>query len=212
MSIERAKAYVEKWAPFFGLVEYHLHYYPVDIFPLSGPEDKTPFAASYYDMESMFGTLWVPTDEVWPDDTLELLVLHELAHFLVWDADEEIPPARLEAFCDRVARLAKGDFATAWPEEVRAIREGMSYRHYQEDGPSTKLDRRKWLPVVTDGLPERERDVITMLYWEGLSLREAGERLGLNYETVRRVRDLALGRMARYFDILEGGRSGTEAH
>lgn len=68
---------------------------------------------------------------------------------------------------------------------------------------SLTFDPRPWLPVLLDGLPEREGAVITALFYEGLSLRQVAISVGVSQTHVRRLRDQALERLRSYFDAIE---------
>ncbi|MFA5937380.1 MAG: sigma-70 family RNA polymerase sigma factor [Candidatus Paceibacterota bacterium] len=53
---------------------------------------------------------------------------------------------------------------------------------------------------VVDALPPKERDVLTALYWEGLSLNEVGRQLGKSPRQVGRIRDRAFRKMRGLVD------------
>lgn len=202
MSIERGTWLVRHWAPRFGLGEYVLTV-------VEHVENDESSAESYYEPNEQWGKIWVPADELYDFNTQELLILHELAHSLFWGDEEHNASYRTELNCDRVARLARPD--SLWIEQAREKRLGSAY--YTEKSTVTKLDRHKWLSVVTDGLPAAERGIITMLYFEGLSLREVGLELGLTRMAVSRLRDRALRRIGEYYGALDGtfGAEDSEA-
>ena len=52
-------------------------------------------------------------------------------------------------------------------------------------------------------LPERERKLVRLHYWEDLSLAEAGEKLGLSRSWACRLHARAIGRLARLIPALE---------
>lgn len=199
MSIEKGTALVKHWAPRFGLGEFRLKVKPM-------PTDNTEaWALSHYDIEEMWGSIELPSDEVFPFETLELLVLHELAHGLLQLAGTDVTSVAVEQSCNRIARLTRGDFESRLMNEEREAIEGDAY--YNADGKdrtaASRLDRRKWLAIVTDGLPEAERQVITLLYFEGVSMRDAGEVLGCDVHTVFRRRNSALARLQQYYEALD---------
>ena len=62
-------------------------------------------------------------------------------------------------------------------------------------------------------LPEAHRQVVALLYFEGLSVVEAGRVLGKDRDTVAAWRDAALGRLRRLLPaggLLAGGSAGVE--
>jgi hypothetical protein len=68
---------------------------------------------------------------------------------------------------------------------------------------NANVDRRAWLNVVTDALPAQERQVVNLLYFEGVSIRDAARVMGMDHRSMRRVRDRALERLQKYFGALE---------
>lgn len=179
-------------------------------------DNPEAWAHSYYDIEEMWGVIELPPDEFFPVDTLELLVLHELAHGLLKLAAEE--GVLVEQSCNRVARLARGDFVTPLMNEQRESALGDGFydvegadRHSAKRehnlgtarGACAAIDKRKWLAVVADALPKGERDVISALYYEGLSMRETATRLGVDVHTVFRRKDSALKKLRSYYEGLD---------
>lgn len=63
----------------------------------------------------------------------------------------------------------------------------------QEDSDS---DTRRFLQRLIDGLPIRQREVIELAYWDGLSEREIGERLLICRGTVRCLKGKAIKRLS----------------
>lgn len=55
-----------------------------------------------------------------------------------------------------------------------------------------RLDEFKPLHEAVDGLPDTERNVIQMRFFEGLTLKKAAERLGLSYQRVKQIESNAL--------------------
>lgn len=195
MAIDRAQALVKKWAPKFGLGDFRLR---VTELPFASPEG---WGLSYYDLDELWGTVEIVGDGLLPDAVQELLVLHELAHGMLQFAKHG--GITEEQSCNRIARLARGDFTTPLFNEHHLQMVGDAEFFGGVDRNSADLDRRAWLPIVTDALPEREREVINGMYWEGLSLREVAERMGIHHHSVERYRDKALERLRKYYDGLE---------
>lgn len=64
-----------------------------------------------------------------------------------------------------------------------------------------RLDEFKPLHEAVDSLPDTERNVIQMRFFEGLTLSKAGERLGLSYQRVKQLESDAL-------KLLRSGKTG----
>lgn len=64
-------------------------------------------------------------------------------------------------------------------------------------------DLRLIMAEVVDALPRPERAVVTALYWEQLSSREAAARIGVSHATVLRLRDRAFERIKELTDERE---------
>jgi hypothetical protein len=188
VGIELGTALVKKWAQRFGLGSYRLY-----VRSLSHADRESAEAMSWYEPAEEWGVVWLPDDSELPPETLELLVLHELAHGLLWNDDTELQ-------CDRVARLAQGREDVPWPEEWKMLTNFDAFRSAVD--PKT-VEKRPWLAIVVDGLPKVERDVICALYWEGLTYVETCQRLGLARPTMFRHRQRALERLRSMFAALD---------
>ena len=57
---------------------------------------------------------------------------------------------------------------------------------HSSDGPVTRDDDRRWLRGLVDQLPAGQREVVLLVAFEGCTHREAGERLGLTEDAVRK--------------------------
>lgn len=56
------------------------------------------------------------------------------------------------------------------------------------------------LADALEALPERERDLIVLRYYSGLTLKETGERLGISYAYVKVLHNRALAKMKNFFE------------
>lgn len=208
MTHERGEALVRKWAPKFGLGEFRIQVVPLD------PDQKKAWALSFYDVDEMWAVISLPVDDLHSPALLELLVLHELSHGMLMLCDAGASSE--EQTCNRIARLTSGDYDTKFANHDEAERLGENYwkkkvkpRKASGKALTTNfLDKRAWLPIVTDALPADERVIINLLYWEGRSLREVAAELGVAHTTVEDRRNKALRRLAEYFAKLEN----TEWH
>lgn len=193
-------------------------HYRLTVQPMTSVQPGDAWALSYYDVDEEWGALWLPADEALPPETLELVVLHELAHGLVKIAASGDQPE--EAVCNRIARLSLANWTTPGAEEHRAASMGESFytlndeverksgsrrKQYPHAGPRPGggVERRPWLAIVSDALPVEQREVVTLLYWEGLSFREAASILSVDVHTVVRRKDKALATLAEYFAALD---------
>ena len=84
-------------------------------------------------------------------------------------------------------------------------------RHITEEIPETYADendvegsvinaeRLELLADALEALPERERDLIILRYYSGLTLREIGEKLDISYAYVKVLHNKALAQMRDFF-------------
>lgn len=203
-TIEQGTAIVRRWQDKFGLGGFRIHVRAIDM------DDPKAWAYSFYETNEQWGVIELPPDGFFPPATQELLVLHELAHGLLALAAEE--GVLVEQACNRVARLARGDFVSPLMNEQRESIIGDAW--YEVEGEerksAEKLDKSKWLAIVADALPEDEREVISALYWEGLTFRQAAERFGVGVATVNRRRASALTKLHRYYVGLDAFAFGDD--
>ncbi len=72
--------------------------------------------------------------------------------------------------------------------------------------PDNDAEAHQQTAIVQKGLEllrPRDREIVRRYYWEGETLREIGEALGLTKERVRQRRDFALARLKKYCRPLE---------
>lgn len=193
MSIDVGTALVRKWAPKFGFAGWRIQVRPI---PMDNPD---AWGRSFFETNEEWGVIEIPPDGFFPPETLELLVLHELAHGLLELAASE--GVLEEQACNRIARLSRGDFTTPLMNEQREAVIGDAWYGVEGEQRDTaeKLDKSKWLAIVADALPTDEREVISALYWEGLTFRQAAERFGVGVATIDRRRASALTKLHRYY-------------
>lgn len=162
---------------------------------------------SFFDVHEEWGLVELPDDDSLPSETLELLVLHELAHGMLKMAGGDKKSWVTEATCNRIARLARGDFITPLGNEHTAAVQGAEYyeieRKDRAELPTRLGALPPWLSLVIDGLPDIERQVVNLIYWEGLSLRAAAQVLGVSQTHVARWRDSALVHLGEHFAALD---------
>ncbi len=53
------------------------------------------------------------------------------------------------------------------------------------------------VPRLMESLPERWREALRLYYWEGLTMRQCGERLGVNESRISQIHKAALEKMSR---------------
>lgn len=71
-------------------------------------------------------------------------------------------------------------------------------------GPITAADRRRWLEELVARLPETHAEVVRLCAFENLTCAEAGARLGLEPDTVRKRYNAAREALARRLGSDEG--------
>jgi len=115
-------------------------------------------------------------------------------------ADElGIPPMELESLLSEISRVSLQSL-----DEMIADPEGATSRLDVQVDPnapdpvsrSTSREARDQLAASIRGLPERERLVVTLYYYEELTLREIGEVLGVTEQRVSQIHTRAMLRLS----------------
>ena len=120
--------------------------------------------------------------------------------------DEEIAstsasPRRVPGQPDPDLALVRGCARRAVDDLVVGRRHGLADRHAagpNADDPSTEMTRTEVREALADAisrLPEREKTVITLYYYEELTLREIGEVLGVTESRVSQLHTKAILRL-----------------
>lgn len=196
LSVSEAEALVEKYAGRFGFGDYG---YTVRLLPQEWYGKR--WAHVSFCHEDGWFVLEVVPDGVLPARELESVVLHELAHGLL-ELPTELGEAGHEQAANRIARLVMGRrwaHPNHWVTLKRGFDPGAVTRAMTVEG----FDPRPWLPLVVDGLPEQEAQVIDLIFYGERSLRDAAEELGVSFQHVARIRDRALDRLREYLTRLE---------
>lgn len=91
------------------------------------------------------------------------------------------------------------------PDEDGALHFGQMVENPRSEDPTALLERievKRILSSAIDQLPERERLVVALYYYEGLTLKEIGETLGVSESRVSQIHTKAIirlrGRLGRY--------------
>ena len=75
--------------------------------------------------------------------------------------------------------------------------------------PSAAADRnerRAWVQLALELLPEQDREVVLLRQWEGLPFAEVGQQLGIAEDAARMRFERALARLARTVQQLRAGQ------
>ena len=70
---------------------------------------------------------------------------------------------------------------------------------------AARTERQAWLRLALELLAPEDREAIRLRDWEELSFPEAGQRLGLSEEAMRKRYRRALPKLARKLELLRGG-------
>ncbi len=91
----------------------------------------------------------------------------------------------------------------SWDSGADSATAGVDQRQEAPDALAEQAERRELLAHAIEGLPERERLVVTLYYVEDLRLKEIGEVLNLSESRVSRVLNAALFRLGEYIRVRE---------
>ena len=91
------------------------------------------------------------------------------------------------------ARLFRSGVWADKARTVRWMRARADERHHHEATPGELLD----LPDLLARLTPREREIVRLRYWEGLTHAQAAERLGVSEATILRRHTIAMAKMRR---------------
>lgn len=174
-SIAKGKELVEKWATRFGFGHYSRR---VKLMPKSKRQHF--FALVYFDHEEEFFDVELVPDGSLPAKQLEYVVIHEMTHGLVGYAHQHVQAE--EVICNRVARA----FTKS---------RGPNEHHYKGGDVIPKGGPAPRTSVLVDALPDREREVISRLFFGQASMGDVATELNLSKRQVGRIRDRALLRM-----------------
>jgi len=97
-SVRKGTRFVKKWAEPMGFAGWHIAVQPL-------PEDQKGkvWGRSEFNVEEEWAVIELLPDGIIPDDALEGLVLHELAHGLLLISSKS--DAHTETVCNRIARM-----------------------------------------------------------------------------------------------------------
>ena len=95
------------------------------------------------------------------------------------------------------------------PDEEGKLRFGQMIENTESEDPGAlvgDVEVRRVLAEAIDQLPERERLVVALYYYEGLTLKEIGEVLGVSESRVSQIHTKAIvrlrGRLQRFRESL----------
>jgi len=178
-SMEQARRYLDKWLPRMGFA-----HWAVDLRVLPESARNEVWGRSLWLHEEESASVQVVPDDVLPDEQMEVLILHELAHGLVRTLRTYGfgGPAE-EMVVNRIVRLALDG------KPVTMLNMHSLLTDDSDDGwlalERIQVDR---LRELIDRLPEREREVINRWYYEKQSLSRIARDLELGDATgARRV-------------------------
>lgn len=126
-----------------------------------------------------------------------------------WLAMLENPPKRDRPVRSWLARVVRNFTVSSYRRETRRVRREKAVAA-SESLPSAqamveKMEIRRILIEAVLGLDEPYRSTVILRFYEGLSSRDIGERLGISVETVRTRVKRGIGRLKRELDVLHDG-------
>jgi len=111
---------------------------------------------------------------------------------------------RVDQKVSEASLLSLEDLTSASEEEWRKTQDDLSMRSFQD--PFTSVEGKELvekLAQAIDTLPERERMVVTLYYYEELTLREIGEILSLTEGRICQIHSQAVARLQNTLGIEE---------
>ncbi len=144
-------------------------------------------------------------------------VIADLERELGQPPSDEIVAERLGLTLDEYRRLLQSleGVSFAYLEDIGShVLDLYSYRNYEygQEPPVENLYKEEIAEILSraiDDLPERERLVITLYYYEGFTIREIGKVLGLAKSTVSEIHIKALMKLkSKLQELLGGERDG----
>lgn len=197
-TVDDVRLLVEKWAPKFGFGGYR---FSIGELPKSAKDywGKSVWLHDddHFEIRVNLGRL--------PRSQMEALVIHELTHGLVTYAARG--QGNEESVCNRIPRLLLGDEVqtpNVWAlDRTPPSQWGGDDLTLDLDGATVDPLVRAAMPLLVDGLPPREQDLVNAVYWEGVSLMEVARRLGISRRTAGRLHRQAMGHLRTLVEELE---------
>lgn len=189
MSVNQATKYAKRWLRRAGFQNYRL-----TMREMTPKEARKHWAYCIWDIEEEHVLIAAVPDGTVPDEVMDLVMLHEVAHGLCRMAQAAPFTTLEELACNRIVRLVR---------PRKPLPNEWSARTASDAVPPelSGLSRQQWVLVsaAVDTLPfsDREREIFACLFYDGLSLRAAAERVGVGKDTVARTRDRMLYLIAR---------------
>lgn len=141
-------------------------------------EDLDGLFTEYY--PRLFNYLYYRTlNRAVADDLVSTVMVNIVRHFDTFDARK----GNLDAWVFRVARNALFSYLRQQRETTDLDAVPESVVAYTDDEPDLD-DRGAMVRKLLEGLTDEERELIYLKYWEELSNKEIGGRLGMNASTV----------------------------
>lgn len=172
--------FLKKWLKRFGFGDYRF-----TLKPLDESRYNKAWAECHFHHEEEHATFWLNPTFTFPDEQLEMLAIHEVAHGLAGLAQAEGPWE--EVFCNRVARLMLP--GKRHPNEYHWTVESDEGDNAKDFRSSLTRRQRQIVGLAIDTLPQLtddDRSLLNERLFERLSLREIAERRGVHKTTVMR--------------------------
>jgi len=183
-----------EWCVPFGFGHYQLL--------LEAATDDDKFAHVRYSVEEEWLCITIcPSLLDLTAEQVEHVVLHELAHVL--QAVGASGETGEEVVCNRIASmLVGGEFGV---RSLAYMREALKKaEHYFDDDERDILTDA--MPGLIVRLPAKHREVLCAIFYDGRTLEDIGQELGLNRSTILRRREAAIKALRAAF--LEEGSNG----